>query len=90
MFHVIHRSVDVFFQPIRLLQHLGIWSRYCVDGSAASLQGGSPQKQLPSIITAVHKVRHQAIEERSGKSEFGIHVFPSFFLKKDRKQALCS
>lgn len=81
----------LFFQPILLLQHLGIWSRYCVDGGSASLQGGSPQKHLPSVITAVHKVGHQAIEKRSGKSEFGIHVFPSFFFfKKDRKRALWS
>lgn len=88
MFHVIYCSVHVFFQPVQLLQHLGIWSRYCVDGSGASLQGGSPQKHLPSVITAVHKVGHQAIEKRSGKSEFGIHVFPSF--PSDRKRALWS
>lgn len=72
---------SVLFQ---LLQLLGIGSRYCVVGSGASWQRGSPQKHLPTIITAVHKVGHQAIEKRSGKSKLGIN-FGIWDYRSDRK-----
>ncbi len=45
----------------------GIRSRFCVAGSGTCWQRGSPQKHLSTIIAAVHKVTHQAIEKRSAK-----------------------
>lgn len=55
-----------FVHNVYPVQHhlLGITSRYCVAGSGTSWQRGTPQKHLPSIITAVHEVGHQAIQKR--------------------------